>query len=160
MITLSCLQSHLDILEKTRNTKKVFFRSQTLCHTLAGNPCPLLTITAMPESESRDELEQFRKSFLSFGSYSSPSGSWVTYTWLSAFSKTVSWVVHSSSIFIAVEKSSFLRDSLKLGLRKEKGVDLIHVFHKTLIWIDCCSVCCVNLAFVVYGLTCLFNSHS
>ncbi|KAM3828309.1 cytosolic carboxypeptidase 4 [Vipera latastei] len=59
--TYSTMMSHLDILEQTRNTKKVFFRSQTLCHTLAGNPCPLLTITAMPESESRDDLEQFRE---------------------------------------------------------------------------------------------------
>ncbi|XP_013931336.1 PREDICTED: cytosolic carboxypeptidase 4-like [Thamnophis sirtalis] len=64
--TYSTMMSHLDILEQTRNTKKVFFKRQTLCHTLAGNACPLLTITAMPESESRNDLEQFRKSVLSF----------------------------------------------------------------------------------------------
>ncbi|KAM6426071.1 cytosolic carboxypeptidase 4 isoform 3-T3 [Liasis olivaceus] len=58
--TYSTMMSHLDVLEQTRNRKKVFFRRQTLCHTLAGNPCPLLTITAMPESESRDDLKQFR----------------------------------------------------------------------------------------------------
>ncbi|ETE73574.1 Cytosolic carboxypeptidase 4, partial [Ophiophagus hannah] len=52
-------KSHLDILEQTRNTKKIFFKRQTLCHTLAGNACPMLTITAMPESESRNDLEQF-----------------------------------------------------------------------------------------------------
>lgn len=55
-------QSHLDILEQRKNTAKVFFRRQTLCHTLGGNPCPLLTITAMPESESSDDLDQLRKS--------------------------------------------------------------------------------------------------
>ncbi|CAI5792737.1 cytosolic carboxypeptidase 4 [Podarcis lilfordi] len=58
--TYSAMMSHLDILEQARNAKKVFFRRQTLCHTLGGNPCPLLTITAMPESESSDDLEQFR----------------------------------------------------------------------------------------------------
>uniref|UniRef100_A0A8D2IPI3 Peptidase M14 domain-containing protein n=1 Tax=Varanus komodoensis TaxID=61221 RepID=A0A8D2IPI3_VARKO len=36
----------------SRNPEKVFFRKQTLCHTLGGNPCPLVTITAMPETES------------------------------------------------------------------------------------------------------------
>ncbi|KAJ7311108.1 hypothetical protein JRQ81_006709, partial [Phrynocephalus forsythii] len=30
-------------------------------HTLGGNPCPLLTITAMPASENADDLEQFRE---------------------------------------------------------------------------------------------------
>ncbi|XP_058012531.1 cytosolic carboxypeptidase 4 [Ahaetulla prasina] len=58
--TYSTMMSHLDILEQTRNPKKVFFKRQTLCHTLAGNACPLLTVTAMPESESRKDLEQFR----------------------------------------------------------------------------------------------------
>ncbi|XP_062998243.1 cytosolic carboxypeptidase 4 [Elgaria multicarinata webbii] len=58
--TYSTMMSHLDILEQTRNTKKVFFRRQTLCHTLGGNPCPLLTITGMPGTESADDLEQFR----------------------------------------------------------------------------------------------------
>ncbi|XP_053128273.1 cytosolic carboxypeptidase 4 isoform X3 [Hemicordylus capensis] len=58
--TYSAMMSHLDILEQNMNTKKVFFRRQTLCHTLGGNACPLLTITAMPESESSDDLEQFR----------------------------------------------------------------------------------------------------
>uniref|UniRef100_A0ACB8E5M2 Uncharacterized protein n=1 Tax=Sphaerodactylus townsendi TaxID=933632 RepID=A0ACB8E5M2_9SAUR len=54
------LESHLDILEQTQNPKKIFFRKQTLCHTLGGNPCPLLTITAMPASESSDDWEKFR----------------------------------------------------------------------------------------------------
>ncbi|XP_068882190.1 cytosolic carboxypeptidase 4 [Aphelocoma coerulescens] len=57
--TYSTMMSHLDVLEQTRNRKKVYWRQQTLCQTLGGNPCPLLTITAMPESKNRDDLEQF-----------------------------------------------------------------------------------------------------
>ncbi|NWW33395.1 CBPC4 carboxypeptidase, partial [Panurus biarmicus] len=57
--TYSTMMSHLDILEQNRNPKKVYWRQQTLCQTLGGNPCPLLTITAMPESKNRDDLEQF-----------------------------------------------------------------------------------------------------
>ncbi|NXH18087.1 CBPC4 carboxypeptidase, partial [Bucco capensis] len=57
--TYSTMMSHLDILEQTRNPKKVYWRQQTLCQTLGGNGCPLLTITAMPESKKRDDLEQF-----------------------------------------------------------------------------------------------------
>ncbi|NXO47998.1 CBPC4 carboxypeptidase, partial [Aramus guarauna] len=58
--TYSTMMSHLDILEQNRNPKKVYWRQQTLCQTLGGNLCPLLTITAMPESKKRDDLEQFR----------------------------------------------------------------------------------------------------
>ncbi|NXB45051.1 CBPC4 carboxypeptidase, partial [Leucopsar rothschildi] len=57
--TYSTMMSHLDILEQNRNPKKVYWRQQTLCQTLGGNPCPLLTITAMPESKNRHDLEQF-----------------------------------------------------------------------------------------------------
>ncbi|KAM9374840.1 cytosolic carboxypeptidase 4 [Phaethornis superciliosus] len=57
--TYSSVMSHLDILEQNRNPKKVYWRQQTLCQTLGGNPCPLLTITAMPDSKKRDDLEQF-----------------------------------------------------------------------------------------------------
>ncbi|XP_017660769.1 PREDICTED: cytosolic carboxypeptidase 4 [Lepidothrix coronata] len=57
--TYSTMMSHLDILEQNRNPKKVYWRQQTLCQTLGGNPCPLLTITAMPESKKRNDLEQF-----------------------------------------------------------------------------------------------------
>ncbi|KFW05706.1 Cytosolic carboxypeptidase 4, partial [Eurypyga helias] len=57
--TYSTMMSHLDILKQNRNPKKVYWRQQTLCQTLGGNPCPLLTITAMPESKKRDDLEQF-----------------------------------------------------------------------------------------------------
>ncbi|XP_074863146.1 cytosolic carboxypeptidase 4 isoform X2 [Carettochelys insculpta] len=57
--TYSTLMSHLDILEETRNPKKVYYRQQMLCQTLGGNPCPLLTITAMPETKSSSDLEEF-----------------------------------------------------------------------------------------------------
>ncbi|NWX47061.1 CBPC4 carboxypeptidase, partial [Steatornis caripensis] len=57
--TYSTMMSHLDILEQNRNPRKVYWRQQTLCQTLGGNPCPLLTITAMPDSKKRDDLEQF-----------------------------------------------------------------------------------------------------
>uniref|UniRef100_A0A663N5J2 tubulin-glutamate carboxypeptidase n=1 Tax=Athene cunicularia TaxID=194338 RepID=A0A663N5J2_ATHCN len=57
--TYSTMMSHLDILEQNRNPKKVYWRQQTLCQTLGGNLCPLLTITAMPESKKGDDLEQF-----------------------------------------------------------------------------------------------------
>ncbi|XP_009999611.1 PREDICTED: cytosolic carboxypeptidase 4 [Chaetura pelagica] len=57
--TYSTMMSHLDILESSRNPKKVYWRQQTLCQSLGGNPCPLLTITAMPDSKKRDDLGQF-----------------------------------------------------------------------------------------------------
>lgn len=55
------LQTHLDILEKSVNPREVYFRQEALCQTLGGNSCPLVTITAMPESASADHLEQFRE---------------------------------------------------------------------------------------------------
>ncbi|KAF1502853.1 Cytosolic carboxypeptidase 4, partial [Eudyptula minor] len=57
--TYSTMMSHLDMLEQNRNPRKVYWRQQTLCQTLGGNPCPLLTITAMPDSKKREDLEQF-----------------------------------------------------------------------------------------------------
>ncbi|KAF4017769.1 hypothetical protein G4228_009447 [Cervus hanglu yarkandensis] len=59
--TYSALMTHLDILEKSVNHKQVYFRQEVLCQTLGGNSCPLVTITAMPESNSADHLEQFRE---------------------------------------------------------------------------------------------------
>lgn len=58
--TYTALMTHLDILEKSVNLKEVYFRQDVLCQTLGGNPCPLVTITAMPESNSDEHLEQFR----------------------------------------------------------------------------------------------------
>uniref|UniRef100_A0A8D0UNS7 tubulin-glutamate carboxypeptidase n=1 Tax=Sus scrofa TaxID=9823 RepID=A0A8D0UNS7_PIG len=59
--TYTTLMTHLDILEKSVNPKQVYFRHEVLCQTLGGNPCPLVTITARPESNSTDHLEQFRQ---------------------------------------------------------------------------------------------------
>ncbi|XP_060116357.1 cytosolic carboxypeptidase 4 [Heteronotia binoei] len=58
--TYSALMSQLAILEQTRNPKKIFFQKQTLCQTLGGNPCPLLTVTARPASGSSGDLEKVR----------------------------------------------------------------------------------------------------
>ncbi|KAM5291498.1 cytosolic carboxypeptidase 4 [Glossophaga mutica] len=59
--TYTALMTHLAILEKSVNPRKVYFRQEVLCQTLGGNPCPLVTITAVPESTSADHLEQFRQ---------------------------------------------------------------------------------------------------
>uniref|UniRef100_A0A4X2KDT3 tubulin-glutamate carboxypeptidase n=1 Tax=Vombatus ursinus TaxID=29139 RepID=A0A4X2KDT3_VOMUR len=59
--TYTALMAHLDFLEKSVNRKKVYFQHQVLCQTLGGNPCPLVTITAMPESNSSDHLQQLRQ---------------------------------------------------------------------------------------------------
>ncbi|KAL4641901.1 cytosolic carboxypeptidase 4-like [Arapaima gigas] len=56
----SALQTHLQQLRKSVNTRKVFFRQQNLCNTIVGNPCPLVTITACPPSQSWKDLQQLR----------------------------------------------------------------------------------------------------
>ncbi|XP_042554452.1 cytosolic carboxypeptidase 4 [Dipodomys spectabilis] len=58
--TYTALMTHLDLLEKSVDPQRVYFRQGVLCQTLGGNPCPLVTITAMPETSSPDQLEQFR----------------------------------------------------------------------------------------------------
>ncbi|XP_074141325.1 cytosolic carboxypeptidase 4 [Sminthopsis crassicaudata] len=59
--TYTALMAHLDLLEKNVNHKKIYFHHQVLCQTLGGNPCPLVTITAMPESNSSDHVQQLRQ---------------------------------------------------------------------------------------------------
>lgn len=51
-------QMHLAKLEALR-TPHIYLRQDVLCETLGGNTCPLLTITAMPESNSNDHICQF-----------------------------------------------------------------------------------------------------
>ncbi|XP_037396307.1 cytosolic carboxypeptidase 4 [Pygocentrus nattereri] len=58
--TYSALQSHLQVLERSVDPRKVFFRQQTLCNTLTGNACPLITITACPPSRAWRHLHQLR----------------------------------------------------------------------------------------------------
>ncbi|KAG5849110.1 hypothetical protein ANANG_G00106540 [Anguilla anguilla] len=58
--TFSTLQTHLQMLEQSVDPSKVFFRQQSLCSTLGGNPCPLVTVTACPPSHSWSHLYQLR----------------------------------------------------------------------------------------------------
>ncbi|XP_038161728.1 cytosolic carboxypeptidase 1 isoform X2 [Cyprinodon tularosa] len=63
--TYSTLKMHLSKLEAMR-TPQIYLRQDVLCETLGGNTCPLLTITAMPESKSSDHICQFRNRPLIF----------------------------------------------------------------------------------------------
>ncbi|KAM7017721.1 cytosolic carboxypeptidase 1 isoform 1-T1 [Tautogolabrus adspersus] len=63
--TYSTLKMHLSKLEALR-TPHIYLRQDVLCETLGGNKCPLLTITAMPESNSNDHICQFRNRPLIF----------------------------------------------------------------------------------------------
>uniref|UniRef100_A0A669CTM3 Cytosolic carboxypeptidase 1 n=1 Tax=Oreochromis niloticus TaxID=8128 RepID=A0A669CTM3_ORENI len=63
--TYSTLKMHLAKLEALR-TPHIYLRQDVLCETLGGNSCPLLTITAMPESNSNDHICQFRNRPLIF----------------------------------------------------------------------------------------------
>ncbi|KAF7659266.1 hypothetical protein LDENG_00001000 [Lucifuga dentata] len=63
--TYSTLKMHLSKLEALR-TPQIYLRQDVLCETLGGNSCPLLTITAMPESNSSDHICQFRNRPLIF----------------------------------------------------------------------------------------------
>ncbi|TSL97347.1 Cytosolic carboxypeptidase 1 [Bagarius yarrelli] len=58
--TYSTLKMHLQKL-RLLCTPHIYYRQQQLCTTLGGNDCPLLTITAMPESCSNDHVCQFKK---------------------------------------------------------------------------------------------------
>ncbi|XP_076010306.1 cytosolic carboxypeptidase 1 isoform X2 [Genypterus blacodes] len=63
--TYSTLKMHLLKLEALR-TPQIYLRQDILCESLGGNSCPLLTITAMPESNSSDHICQFRNRPLIF----------------------------------------------------------------------------------------------
>uniref|UniRef100_A0A8B9EPV5 Cytosolic carboxypeptidase 1 n=1 Tax=Anser cygnoides TaxID=8845 RepID=A0A8B9EPV5_ANSCY len=58
--TYSTLKMHLQKLESMHNPQQIYFRQDVLCETLAGNSCPLVTITAMPESNYYEHICQFR----------------------------------------------------------------------------------------------------
>lgn len=58
--TYSALKAHLKVLQKSVDPAKVFFRQQTLCGSLAENPCPIVTITACPASRGWKDLHQLR----------------------------------------------------------------------------------------------------
>ncbi|XP_077456293.1 cytosolic carboxypeptidase 1 isoform X3 [Stigmatopora argus] len=63
--TYSSLKMHLSKLEAMKGPE-IYLRQDVLCDTLGGNSCPLLTITAMPESNSSDHICQFRNRPLIF----------------------------------------------------------------------------------------------
>ncbi|XP_040894076.1 LOW QUALITY PROTEIN: cytosolic carboxypeptidase 4 [Toxotes jaculatrix] len=58
--TYSALKAHLRVLQKSVDPSQVFFRQQILCGTLAGNSCPLVTITACPASRAWRDMHQLR----------------------------------------------------------------------------------------------------
>ncbi|XP_054033942.1 cytosolic carboxypeptidase 1 isoform X2 [Dryobates pubescens] len=58
--TYSTLKMHLQKLESLHNPQQIYFRQDVLCETLAGNSCPLVTITAMPESNYYEHICHFR----------------------------------------------------------------------------------------------------
>ncbi|XP_054632709.1 cytosolic carboxypeptidase 4 isoform X1 [Dunckerocampus dactyliophorus] len=58
--TYSALRTHLNLLHRSIDPAKVFFRQQILCATLAGNACPIVTITACPPSKGYKDIHQLR----------------------------------------------------------------------------------------------------
>uniref|UniRef100_A0A8D0GGW5 Cytosolic carboxypeptidase 1 n=1 Tax=Sphenodon punctatus TaxID=8508 RepID=A0A8D0GGW5_SPHPU len=56
----STLRMHLQKLESTHNPQQIYFRQDVLCETLSGNSCPLVNITAMPNSNYYEHICQFR----------------------------------------------------------------------------------------------------
>ncbi|OCT86804.1 hypothetical protein XELAEV_18020492mg [Xenopus laevis] len=58
--TFTGLMSHLELLQQRHNSKTIYFKQQTLCHTLGGNACPLVTITAMPSAKHKSHYQKLR----------------------------------------------------------------------------------------------------
>ncbi|KAK1888032.1 Cytosolic carboxypeptidase 4, partial [Dissostichus eleginoides] len=58
--TYSALKANLKLLQRSVDPTKVFFQQQVLCSTLAGNSCPVVTITACPASRSWRDMHQLR----------------------------------------------------------------------------------------------------
>ncbi|KAM4710064.1 cytosolic carboxypeptidase 1 [Discoglossus pictus] len=58
--TYSTLKMHLQKLESLHNPQQIYYRNEVLCQTLGGNGCPVVTITAMPESNYYEHVYQFR----------------------------------------------------------------------------------------------------
>uniref|UniRef100_A0A8D3DVH8 tubulin-glutamate carboxypeptidase n=1 Tax=Scophthalmus maximus TaxID=52904 RepID=A0A8D3DVH8_SCOMX len=58
--TYSALKAHLKVLQKSVDPAKCFFRQQILCKSLAGNSCPVVTITASPASRAWKDMLQLR----------------------------------------------------------------------------------------------------
>lgn len=58
--TFTMLQSHLSRMESSLNTSDIYYRRMTLCDSLAGNPCDVITITAQPRRKDAETLEMLR----------------------------------------------------------------------------------------------------
>lgn len=88
---------HLQKLESAHNPQQIYFRRDVLCETLSGNSCPLVTITAMPESSYYEHVCQFSKSlFLTHVSCSLAFAFCVFYNTKSSHEKTGTRVLASS----------------------------------------------------------------
>ncbi|KXJ16139.1 cytosolic carboxypeptidase 1 [Exaiptasia diaphana] len=57
--SFTMLQDHLSRLEASVSND-IFYRRLTLCHTLSGNPCDVITITAAPRRKDSFSLESFK----------------------------------------------------------------------------------------------------
>lgn len=49
-------------MESSLNTGDIYYRRMTLCDSLAGNPCDVITITAQPRRKDAETLEMLSKS--------------------------------------------------------------------------------------------------
>ncbi|CAH2294247.1 cytosolic carboxypeptidase 1 isoform X1 [Pelobates cultripes] len=58
--TYSTLKMHIEKLESLHNPQQIYYRHDVLCETIGGNGCPVVTITAMPESNYYEHVYQFR----------------------------------------------------------------------------------------------------
>ncbi|XP_072769967.1 cytosolic carboxypeptidase 4 [Nerophis lumbriciformis] len=58
--TYTALMAHLKLLHRSIDPTKIYFRQQILCATLAGNPCPIVTITGCPASKGCKDIHQLR----------------------------------------------------------------------------------------------------
>ncbi|XP_053558410.1 cytosolic carboxypeptidase 1 isoform X2 [Bombina bombina] len=58
--TYTTLKMNLQKLESMHNPQQIYYRQDSLCQTLGGNGCPVVTITAMPESNYYEHVYQFR----------------------------------------------------------------------------------------------------
>ncbi|XP_019638452.1 PREDICTED: cytosolic carboxypeptidase 1-like [Branchiostoma belcheri] len=55
----SLFQTNLQRLESCVDYSRIYYRQQTLCDSLGGNPCPVLTITARPDIGNKESLVEF-----------------------------------------------------------------------------------------------------
>ena len=55
------LQGHLSRLESSLNTNDIYYRRMTLCSSLRGNPCDVITITAQPRKRDTKSIEILSK---------------------------------------------------------------------------------------------------